>query len=256
MGLRITTWWTLWRDKRRLAYWRWLLVLSLPAGFTTAQVQIIGYEIPGLHQQDKAGVYDQILQKVVIADGMAILDVYPPARAERTFKNCQNCCITPVNNNPEFYDFVGNVVSTAAINHARIYIFSPPGSEPFHSLSQLNDKVIGTRFGMPYGKTFNSADLKKIEVSDLGEHISLMKLGHIDAFLAYAPDIYDMFKEEGVTPYPHVESQPYALHPDTLVCRSVTREFVDTFNKRIKSLRQSGELQKILGDRYLPPLNN
>lgn len=221
-----------------------------------AQAQIIAYEIPGLHQQDKNGAYDNVLQKVVVADGLATLDILPPARAERTFETCQNCCITPVNNNPEFYDFTEDVVATAPINHARIYIFSPPGSPTVNSLTELKDKVIGTRFGMPYGNSFDAFKLDKIEVYDLHEHLSLMKLGHIDAFIAYAPDIYDTFKDLGIPPYPHNRKQPYAIHPDTLVCRSVSKPFIDTLNKRINSLRNSGELQKILGHRYLPPSND
>lgn len=164
-------------------------------------------------------------------------------------------CNPPGNDTKDFYDFGEEVLATEAINTARIYIFSPPGVKPYSSLTELKGKVIGIRFGMPYGAPFEKMNLEVLQVSELQEHISLMKLGHIDAFIAYAPDVYDMFRKLKIEPYPHNKEQPYEIHPDSMMCRSVSNEFMSNYNQKIRTMRETGELQKILGEKYLPIIN-
>lgn len=228
----------------------WMTALCISPAW--AQVRIIAFEIPGLHQQDFQGGYDKIINQILVAEQLAYLEIFPPARAEKLFSDCQNCCITPANSDAEFYSYDSEVIVSDAMNTAKIYIFSPPGSPIITSLSQLQDKVIGTRYGMPYGNTFVAANLKKIEVSMLKEHLKLIEYKHIDAFIAYAPDVFHMFEKAGITPFPHYRQKPYAVHPDALVCRGVSQDFINTFNSGLDKLKKSGDVKKILGDRYLP----
>lgn len=208
--------------------------------------KVIGIEIPGLHNSSFNGVYDKIIAKAIVDSPSTILENYPPARADAVFAGCTNCCISPSNNNPEFYDYGDEVVTTTPFNIAKIYLFTAPGTEPLTELAQLDGKVIGIRYGMPYGKRFDDANITKFPVSDLREHLSLMELGLIDAFLAYVPDIYNMFQEEGVKPYPHAAEYPYALHLDALSCKGVPSEFIKYFNYQLKIMKENGVLQTLL----------
>jgi len=47
-------------------------------------------------------------------------------------------------------------------------------------------------------------------------------------------------------------SKPLAVHPDRLVCKGVSVEFINQFNKLLGDLRNINELKKILGDNYIP----
>lgn len=230
-----------------------MVLLCAPYGST--KVRIVAFEIPGLHQEGLQGVYDRVIQKILLKDNLATLEVYPPARADNNFADCNNCCITPANDDVEFYQYRPKVLTTLPLNTARLYIFVPPGEKPISRLAELKGKVVGTRFGMPYGKTFDTTGIESLEVSELKEHLDLLARGHIDAFMAYAPDIYEMFRSEGIEPFPHTRDTPYAIHPDSLVCRGVSDEFIETFNSRLRTLSDSGELEEILGGQYLEPIS-
>ncbi|WP_018691652.1 type 2 periplasmic-binding domain-containing protein [Algicola sagamiensis] len=222
------------------------------AQHSEAKVKIIGVDIQGLHQADGLGVYDQILNHILIKSDAATLNIFPPARAIKLFASCQNCCFSPANKNEEFYDFDENVFVTEPMNFAKLYIFVAFGQEPISKLSSLSGKIVGFRFGMPYGKTFEQSKLKKLPVYDLAEHMPLLKHKHIDAFVAFAPDIYKKFKELNMKSLPHNVDKPIAVHPDKLVCRGVKDSFIRQFNKKLAQLRKSGQLKVMLGDNYIP----
>ena len=198
-----------------------------------AQVKVIGIEIPGLHDKSGNGEYDKIVNKALVSKGKAILKVLPPARAEAEFKNCNNCCFSPANKNPDFYDFGSDIVQTKPMNTAKVYIFTAPGSTIISSLDGLKGKKIGTRKGMPYGNAFNNAGLTVNEVSDIEKNITKLKNGRIDAFVAYVPDAYIAFDAMGIPAFPHAEDKPIATHPDSLVCRGVDKEIINTFNAQL-----------------------
>ncbi|KPA11488.1 Extracellular solute-binding protein, family 3 [Candidatus Magnetomorum sp. HK-1] len=221
-------------------------------GLLFAEVIIYGIEIPGLHQKDGKGVYDLILKETVVKAKLATLKIYPPARAEKTFADCQNCCFSPANKNPEFYEFGDDIVQTDPMNFAKIYIFVNQGQPPIYRLEDLRDKKVGIRHGMPYGKSFEKAKLKTDIVTKLELNIKKVQKGHIDAFIAYIPDAYKAFRTLGISPYPYDISNPIAIHPDRLVCRGVEPEFITKFNELLKQLRTSGRLRDILGDNYVP----
>ncbi len=210
-----------------------------------AEVSIIGLEIPGLHQNDGQGVYDKIVNQTVVRKRLANLNVYPPSRAEELFGTCENCCLTPANKNPEFYDFPSHIV-------AKIYIFVKQGAKVISKLKDLKGKEVGIRRGMPYGKSFERSKLNTHSVNTIEKNIFLTLTNRLDAFIAYVPDAYYAFRNVRVEPFPHEVSKPLAVHPDRLVCKGVSVEFINQFNKLLGDLRNSNELKKILGDNYIP----
>ena len=213
-----------------------------------AEVKILGIEIPGLHESSGSGVYDIIVNKTVVAHDDAQLIILPPARAEAEFEQCTNCCFSPANKNPEFYDFGDDYVQTKPMNVAKVYIFSADNAPIYNDLNELQNKKIGTRAGMPYGKTFDNANLDTREVSDIEKNVKKLQLGRIDAFVAYVPDAYLTFADMGITELPHNQAKPVAVHEDSLVCKGVSENFIENFNHGLQSLNDSGELKNILGD--------
>lgn len=227
--------------------------LALFSSVLCAEVTIIGTDIPGLHQQDGKGVYDVIVNQTLVSKGLGALKVLPPARAEAEFKSCQNCCFSPANKNPEFYDFGGDVSVSEPMNVAKVYIFSAPGKRPFSSYADLKGKKVGVRRGMIYGNSFDAANLKASEANSLEQNIKKLETGRIDAMVAYVPDAYLALSGMGKGEFPHTKDQPTAIHNDALVCRGVPAGFLDQFNQNLKALSSSGKLNSILGDSYVAP---
>ncbi len=205
-----------------------------------AKTNIFGLEIPGLHSPDGSGSYDRHIRRALVNAGFAQLLVVPPARAFKMFKHCDNCCISPANKNPEFYDFPAAWVETRPMDVAKVFVFSRPGERILNSIAGLRGKAVGTRFGMPYGKTFDQAQLNLLQISNLDEHLILMRRGLIDVFVAYVPDAYTMFQEHNLPPYPHDKNNPIAIHNDALVCRGVPAATILRFNQYLAKQPHKG----------------
>lgn len=220
-------------------------------GSALANVIIYAEEIPGIHQQDGMGVYDLIIKETVVKARRGALNILPPARAYKIFANCQNCCLSPANKNPEFYDFGENIMQTEPMNLAKLYIFVRQGQAAIYRLEDLKDKHVGIRHGMPYGKSVEQARLKTKSVYKIESNIKMLNKGRIDAFLAYVPDAYQVFRTLGIKPYPHDVAHPVVVHSERLVCRGVEVEFITLFNKQLKQLKTSGRLKRILGENYI-----
>ena len=250
-GLAFTS--SLMHTLTRLSQFLLLLVCFFGTNTSVAKdTLLIGTIIPGLHQSDFLGKYDKIISLILNEQRGIVRANFPPARADSVFATCNSCCISPSNKNPDFHDYAAHVVTTNAFNVAKAYIFTAPGKEPLSDLSELHGKVVGVRFGMPYGKAFDATVKTKLAVSQMQEHIRLMELGHLDAFVAYAPDVYQMFELERIEPFPHDPEKPFAIHPDALSCKGVSEQFIDYFNQRLSELVENGTLSALLDVRYTP----
>lgn len=214
-----------------------LIVFVFITLFSTAvqsEVSIFALDIPGLHQKDGGGEYDKIISKAVVQSGKAKVVVLPPARAEAEFAKCSNCCLSPANKNPDFYEYGDKVVVSKAMSVAKVYIFTGRGKPVINDLKGLAGKSVGARNGMPYGKKFDASGISPKLVSDIKTNIKKIDSGRIDAFIAYFPDAYTVFEELGIDPYPHDVEHPIAVHPDSLVCRGTEAEFIKGFNEAVE----------------------
>ncbi len=233
--------------------WLCITITMLLSTSLWAQVNIIGTDIPGLHQKDGKGVYDMIINQTLLSKDLATLKVLPPARAEAQFESCQNCCFSPANKNPDFYNFGSDVMVSEPMNVAKVYIFSAPGKKAIASYADLKGKKTGVRRGMNFGKSFVAANLKASEANSLEQNIKKLENGRIDAMVAYVPDAYLAFSGMGKGEFPHTKTKPVAVHNDALVCRGVSAGFIEKFNGNLKKLSDSGKLKSILGDSYVAP---
>ncbi len=231
-----------------------ILTLLFQGNLYAAQVNIYAVEIPGLHQQDHLGGYDKIIEQVLSQTQSATLHVYPPARAQLMFAQCQeNCCFTPANKRNDFYHFDQSIIQTKAMNMAKIYIFTAKNQPVIDNLTDLKNKKVGARTGMPYGTHFDNANLAVSYVDTIEQNIKKLASGRIDAFVAYVPDAYNVFRNLNMKPLPHNIQKPMAIHEDRLVCKGVSNYFIKTFNENLTKLKKTRMLKKLLGKNYIAP---
>ena len=124
---------------------------------------------------------------------------------------------------------------TEPMGVAKVYIFSRPNEPAVSGVGVLKGKTIGTRWGMPYGKSFDNANLEIEATSSIVTNINKLMNHRLHYMVAYVPDAYDAFESLGLEPFPHQVDVPLAVHADALVCKGNTKALVETFNNVIRS---------------------
>jgi len=211
-------------------------------------------EIEGLHQKDNKGAYDLLLNEALKGiKGPVNIKLLDPGSSTVNFTSCENCCISPANNNANFYNWSGKIEELAAFNYAKVYAFSKQGSELITSLEQLKGKKVGGRTGMPYGNKVEGAGLNLIGADTIEENIRKTESGELDAFVAFVPDAYMAYKAAGVTNIPYSKKSALSIHIDRMICRNAPRVFIDKYNANMKTMRDRGFIRRKLGDQFVKP---
>lgn len=211
-----------------------LLSLCVAPALARAQVTVIGIEIEGLHQADKGGDYDKNVGNVKDA----VITVLPAARAFAEFAKCSDCCISPANKNPVFYDFNTDAYTASKPqNVAKVYIFAPAGAPAVSSLDAIKGKKVGLRAGLPYGKRIDGSNgFTKDQSPSAEASIKKLQLGRVDFLLEWTPDMDFAFQKLNMKPLPHVDGQPVEVHEDSVLCKASpkTKAFLEKLNGFIK----------------------
>ena len=226
------------------------LAISLAPQVIAAEVNIYGLDIPGLHQKDGNGVYDQVIGALQKEGVETKLSVMPPNRAFKMLENCASCCVSPANKSAEFYEYGQDYVTTDAMFTAKIFAWTLPDTPPISDLSDLKGKKVGARTGMPYGKSIDKSGVKLALVPTIETNIKKLKSGRIDAFIAYTPDAFTAFENSGEAVFSHANQKPLAEHPDQVLCKKSpeTEAFVKSFNNALSNMSQNGSLANIVGE--------
>lgn len=228
-------------------------LLFLSPTLSSQVITLYAQLIPGLFQVNNQGAYDQVIMLATPENNQIIHRVLPNNRASRAFKDCQQCCFSPANLNPDFYTFEQDVQITQAINTAKAYIFSLKEDAIYSNLNQLVGKRVGLERGMNYGKAVANGEFIHSVTNTLLQNFRMLMIHRIDTMIAYEPDIYQAFKEVDPKHFNYDEKQPIAIHSDALDCRGVEKNLITGFNARLNDLRNSGELKKVLGEIYVEP---
>ncbi len=237
---------------------RYLMLIGLlffPSNpvFAEEGIKIIAVQIDGVHQADFGGSYDVILTEASgFVDTKYTLNVMSPEKAFSEFEKCTNCCLSPVNKNSEFYNFPPSFIASDAMNIAKIYVFSKPGTPAVTDLGSLKGRKVVARSEMPYGQTVERSGLS-LELAATDEaNIDKLKAGSADAMIAYVPDAYMAFESKRTAVFPYVKDRPIAVHPDSVLCKPETGGFVPKLNVALGKLRQAGRIKSIMGIAYIP----
>lgn len=219
-------------------------------------VTVISPVIPGLHQSDHNGVFDIVINKLLVESGLAVHRVLPTKRSYFEFEKCQSCCFSPDNLDPLFQAPNTDLVETLPINIAKIYIFTRKGDKTLSHLSQLSGKRVGVKHGTTYGKQIDEAELNRIPANSILQNMKMLDQNRVDAVIAYIPDMFKVFQEIDAERFDYQEGSPLAIYKDSLVCKSVSESFIQHFNQSLIQLEESGELKQMLGLYYLPPFRS
>lgn len=229
-----------------------LLINSLGVLCVAAeQIQIITYEIEGLHQADKMGKYDRVLTAVLPQEFEYEIQVAPPKRALRKFEQCSACCLSPMNDNPEFYDYAETLsaIQLPPYNSAVAYLFSQEDKQPIQHLEQLAGKTIGLQSGMSFGNSFikntKRLNIKTIQVPDFDSLFKMLELNRVDAVAAYIPDALLYFYNRNLAPFAYAKDHPIVVHEDALLCKNISENFLQKYRTNINKYKNTEEFRQL-----------
>lgn len=217
-------------------------------------IQIITYEIEGLHQADNMGKYDRVLSEVLPKEFEYTIQVVPPKRALRMFEQCRACCLSPMNDNPEFYDYAETLgaIQLPAYNSAAAFLFTSKEKAPIKNLAALAGKTIALQAGMSFGNSFikrtEALKIATVQVSDFDSLFKMLKLNRVDAVAAYTPDALLYFNNRQLTPFPYAKEHPIVIHDDALLCKNVSSEFMNRYRRNMTAFSKTEKFKEILGN--------
>jgi ABC-type amino acid transport substrate-binding protein len=197
-------------------------------------LELYFFNTPGLHVADGSGEYDKLVKKAKYSD--VKIQYYPVKRALDHFKKCDKCCLSPVNKDAEFFSFQGeSYIQSKTMGVAKVYLFSRPGLAELKDLKTLKGKTIGAKRGLNYGKSIEESGVVLDRVNKLVQNVQKAQNKRIDYFVAYAPDIFTIFKDLQIKPFPYAKDNPIAIHHDRIVCKKSdeTVKFIEMLDEVI-----------------------
>ncbi|BFM13788.1 hypothetical protein R50072_39410 [Simiduia litorea] len=199
------------------------------------------------------GKYDSVLSEVLPHEFHYSYQVAPPKRALRMFEQCKICCLSPMNDNPEFYDYAETLgaIQLPAYNSAVAYLFSQKDREPIKNVDMLAGKTIALQAGMSFGKTFikniKALNITTVQVQDFDSLFKMLELNRVDAVAAYTPDALLYFKNRNLSVFPYSKSNPIVIHEDALLCKNVSPEFLKIYRSNMTLFVKSEKFNVLFG---------
>ncbi|MCV6621365.1 MAG: transporter substrate-binding domain-containing protein [Cellvibrionaceae bacterium] len=212
---------------------------------TSNSTRISAVKLTGLHQEDQGGDYDKIYKSVSgVTSTKFDITPLPSKAALQRFKSGEFDCISPINTNPNFYQFSFPTAVSKDLFEARVYLFTASGSNPISDLELLDGKKLGVRKGVTYGNKIDNLNIVKIKSDSITQNIRNLENGTIDAFVAYWPEVYTTFNDLKMEKLPHNISKPIATHKDQLVCHKTPANIrsIKELNRKIEALRNNKKL--------------
>ena len=150
----------------------------------------------------------------------------------------------------------GPFLESEPLNTVAVYIVTRPEDAVLRNIEDLSGLRVGAIRGYGYGpilKPMIEGTQNHNVVFDLANSeensIRMLYRERVDALIAYAPDVLNAAQQLEFEAPNFDASAPLFVVPDALVCRDTpeTQKFLTHFNSVVKSMRQSGELETILG---------
>ncbi|AWL12639.1 hypothetical protein HMF8227_02181 [Saliniradius amylolyticus] len=218
-----------------------------------ASVTVSAPILPGVldRAHGEPGPYNILLNRIISTSEQRVEVLFSPSsRASKYFLEGQAQCLLPASHQ-HLPDADASVVSEP-FNKANIYIFSAEGAQGYKTLSEL----AGLRVSMRRGYLLNKAGVAIpdsvyfVRVNSIEQSIGLMDHRRIDAFIAYTPDAFAVFKQSGRTEFVYHPGTPLTQQSEHVVCHDTpaNRKFIEDVNQVIQQVLAEKQFAKALAE--------
>lgn len=195
-------------------------------------------ELPPLHQADGQGTYDKLIQRASALSGVPTEHFFMPAeRARRYLASCDQCCGSPVSNNP-YFESLGVFMKSMPLGEAHVVAFTQRGQLPVSDIRALEAMTVAGVIGLVYSEALEAPGMVDVRVASFADAVELLERQRVDAVLGFVPEAYSEFERLGIEPTPHNADDPFETHRDSVMCRG---SLAATFIKALDTLlREQG----------------
>lgn len=229
---------------------RALLILTLSFLSATAKAEaplrVSAHTIPYFIESEDRGVFVDLTREIAERLGIQItIEIYPSIRAIDNFRKNKSLIYLP-GNEPKLKGF--DFYKTDPIYLKNVYIYSV-GPKTYSNLEELKQKRIGITMGYTYPQELARA--QNIEIQEgPNDEANLRKLhaGRIDAFLGEERSANQALTILDFKNISYNKSKPLTAEPIFYAFQKTPEglKWQNKFNQLIKSMKKSGQLDKIV----------
>ncbi len=203
-------------------------------------ITIYTTELDGHHQQDLRGRYDQIVLSAARQQDLKVdFRFMPPARAILQFSKCEDCCVSPCNEDPEISHCPGATLSDVW-DKVELHAFSLRPDAPDLAIDNLKTLNVGAIQGMPLGSKVetNLTGIRRVDTPRAA--VNMLTLGRLDVFLGWIPETLVYFRVNDI-PVPDYDAKnPLKSVPIGIACKgSQSLRLIDAVNTYLRQAPQT-----------------
>jgi hypothetical protein len=219
-----------------------------------APIMLIGAHLEGRLDDDPQSGYNRLIRRIMPIDqSLAVYQRYPLVRALRKFEQTQRSCLFPASISASVALTSlkpDELFESAMVDFVSSHILTRKGQPMINSKEDVFGRTIAVQRGVEYTALMADSDrFAVIRTPDDKTALRMLEAGRVDGMYGWFPDAFIIAENTGIQ-LPDFNPD-YILFETTthVVCKAGTgaEPFVDHVNMRIRALRESGELQRVLG---------
>lgn len=238
--------------------WIALLVISIACESNAQEepkpITVVGAHLEGRLDNNPASGYNQLIPRILPEDrSVAVYQRYPLVRALRDFEQTDRACLFPAS-------IISTVALTAVpagilmesdmVDYVSSHIMTRKGGVSINEKADVFGRTIAVQRGVVYIELMEDADrFTVIRTPDDRTALRMLAAGRVDGMYGWYPDALIIASNNGIE-LPDFNPD-YILFETTthVVCKKGigAEPLIEHINRRLTALRDSGELQTILG---------
>lgn len=217
-------------------------------------IEIIAAHLEGRLDAYPSSGYNRLLAKVLPTQSHYLkYQRYPLSRAIRKFDETKRVCLFPTSLSA--IEAITSIKATEliegnAIDIVSSHFFSESDQQIFSTIKSLEGTDIAVQQGIAETAIFNlEADFNMVKTPDDLSALKILLAGRVDAMYGWLPDTL-LIAERHNLPLPIFDADFVSFQTTThFVCKNFggAQNLIKVLNMRLDALKQTGELQKILG---------
>lgn len=231
-----------------------LTAILLFPHFSSHSEEVIGLELQYRLRKDNTAHYNKMWEKLVDMGLSRDISVLPLKRAFRDYSADGNSCLFPTSMQslkasfPQFAN--ADLIETKSVDYVTLTILTLPDQPKITETAQLDGKRIAMWNGLDPKLFFADVNVHVETTNDDATQLKMLNNKRVDAVVGFIPDIF-LAADSIQSPYPKYEGNLrfFDRNQVSMVCfnKPENKAFITEFNQLITQLKDSGELQKILG---------